>query len=128
MGCGALIQFKKIYQSQKNNENYIFTKIFGLKRQIEAYLEVYLFSNDKKDNKYEINFVKGANVFLQKYGEQENEIEKKIKLKENIKGKYEIITTPGVGVIVVIQNEKEIANKEVSLNSGLNKLNIEINN
>ena len=121
LGCGALIQFKKINQNPKNNENYIFNKIFGLKRQISAYVEVYLFSNEKKDNKFEINFISGANVFLKKNGEEEE-----IELKESIKGKYEIITEPGPGIIVAIQNGKEIANKEVSLNNGLNKYNIEL--
>ena len=121
LGCGALIQFKKINQSPKNNENYIFNKIFGLKRQISAYVEVYLFSNEQKDNKFEINFISGANVFLKKNGEEEE-----IELKESIKGKYEIITEPGPGIIVAIQNGKEIANKEVSLNNGLNKYNIEL--
>ena len=121
LGCGALIQFKKINQNPKNNENYIFNKIFGLKRQISAYVEVYLFSNEQKDNKFEINFISGANVFLKKNGEEEE-----IELKESIKGKYEIITEPGPGIIVAIQNGKEIANKEVSLNNGLNKYNIEL--
>ena len=122
LGCGALIQFKKINQNHKNNDNYIFNKIFGLKRQINAYVEVYLFSNIKKNNNFEINFINGANVFLKKTGEQEEDIE----LKENIKGKYEIITEPGTGIIVVIQNGKEIANKEVNLINGLNKFNIEL--
>lgn len=66
LGCGALIQFKKIFQGRNNNENYIFNKIFGLKKQTNAYVEVYLFSNEVKENKCEINFISGAKVFLRK--------------------------------------------------------------
>ena len=122
LGCGALIQFKKIFQNTNVNENYVFNKIFGLKRQINAYVEVYLFSNEVKNNKFEINFINGAKVLLKKIGQQEEVYE----LKENIKGRYEIITDPGYGVINVIKNGKEIASKEVSLNNGLNKINIEL--
>jgi hypothetical protein len=122
LGCGALIQFKKIYQNMNVNENYIFSKIFGLKRQVNAYIEVYLFSNTVKDNKFEINFISGAKVLLKKNGETEDVVE----LKENIKGRYDIVVEPCYGVIVVIQNGKEIASKEVALNNGLNKVNIEI--
>ena len=122
MGCGALIQFKKIYQSSNSNENYIFNKIFGLKRQTNSYVEVYLFSNEIKNNKVEINFIKGATVILKKIGEQGEEYE----LKENINGRYEISTIPGAGIIIVIKNGKEVASKEVSLINGLNKINIEL--
>ena len=122
LGCGTLIQFKKIYKNPKENENYIFSKIFGLKRQLNAYVEVYLFSNELKDNKFEINFISGANVIFKRNKEQGEELE----LKENIKGRYEIEIEPCNGIIIVIQNGKEVANKEVSLNNGLNKINIEL--
>jgi hypothetical protein len=124
LGCGALIQFKKIFQSRNNNENYIFNKIFGLKKQINAYVEVYLFSNEVKENKCEINFISGAKVLLRKTGEEDKEYQ--FELKEAIKGKYEIETEPGLCEIIIIQNDKEVAHKEVSLNIGLNKMNFEI--
>ena len=122
LGCGALVQFKKIFKSIKANENYIFNKIFGLKRQLNAYLEVYLFSNVLKDNKYEINFIKEAYVIFKKTGEQDEVYE----LNEKIKGKYEIEIEPCSGVIIVIQNGKEVANREVTLNNGLNQINLEL--
>ena len=86
LGCGALIQFKKIFQGRNSNENYIFNKIFGLKKQTNAYVEVYLFSNEVKENKCEINFISGAKVFLRKTGEEDKEYQ--FELKEVIKGKY----------------------------------------
>ena len=122
IGCGALIQFKKISRNSNINENYIFNKVFGLKRETNSYVEVYLFSNETKDNKFEINFIKGATVILKKMGEQGDELE----LKENINGRYELSTEPGAGIIIVILNGKEVANREVSLNYGLNKINIEL--
>ena len=123
-GCGALIQFKKIYHNAKINENYFFNKIFGLKRQENAYIEVYLFSNEVKDNKIEINFINGAKVLLKKIGDK-NEIYE-CELKEHIKGRYEIEVEPGIGEIIVFQKDKKVINKKVSLNNGLNKINIEL--
>ena len=122
LGCGALIQFKKIFQNYKSNPNYIFNKIFGLKRQLNAYIEVYLFSNELKDNKFEINFISDATVLFKKNGEENENFE----LKENIKGKYEMTIEPCSGAIIVIRNGKEVACKEISLNNGLNKINIEL--
>ena len=122
LGCGALVQFKKIFKGVKANENYIFNKIFGLKRQLNAYLEVFLFSNVLKDNKYEINFIKEANVLFKKTGEQDEVYE----LNEKIKGRYEIEIEPCSGVIIVIQNGKEVASREITLNNGLNQINLEL--
>ena len=123
LGCGALIQFKKIFPNyQSNNTNYIFSKIFGLKRQINAYVEVYLFSNELKDSNFEINFISDAQVLFKKKGDDQEHFE----LKENIKGRYEMTIEPCTGTIIVILNGKEVACKEISLNNGLNKINIEL--
>ena len=121
LGLGYVIQFKKIYRTQKD-KNYTFSKIFGLKRQNNAFLEVYLFSNEKKDDKIEINFIKGAKISLQKIDNNSETFE----LKEKIKGKYEISTEPGEFEIKVSINGKEFASKEINLNSGLNKINFEL--
>ena len=121
LGQGYIVQFKKIYKTQKD-KNYVFSKIFGLKRQIKAFLEVLLFSNEKKDNNIEINFINGAKILLKK---NNNNIEA-LELNEKIKGKYEIITEPGLAEICIIINGKEIVSKEINLNNGLNTINIEI--
>lgn len=62
--------------------------------------------------------------FLRKTGEEDKEYQ--FELKEVLKGKYEIKTEPGLCDIIVIQNDKEVAHKEVSLNIGINKINFEI--
>ena len=49
-----------------------------------------------------------------------------LELKERIKGKYEIIAEPGDYIINVLINGKEVSNKDINLNSGLNKINIEL--
>ena len=121
LGLGYIIQFKKIYKTPKD-KIYVFNKIFGLKRQNNAFLEVFLFSNEQKDNKIEINFIKGAKILLRR---KESETET-FELQENIKGKYEISTEPGEGEIKVILNGKEIVNKDINLNYGLNQINLEI--
>lgn len=82
----------------------------------------FLFSNEQKDNKIEINFIKGAKILLRR---KESETET-FELQENIKGKYEISTEPGEGEIKVILNGKEIVNKDINLNYGLNQINLEI--
>ena len=121
VGVGYIVQFKKIYKTQKDN-SYVFTKIFGLKRQTNAFLEVYLFSNNKKENNVEINFVGGAKILMKKISAQSEIME----LKERIKGKYEIITEPGEYGISVLINGKEVSDKVINLNNGLNKINIEL--
>jgi len=121
LGLGCVVQFKKIYKTPKD-KNYTFSKIFGLKRQSNAFLEVYLFSNEKKDDKIEINFIKGAKISLKKIGNNSETVQ----LKEKIKGKYEIVTDPGEYEIKVSVNGKEVALKEISLNNGLNKINLEL--
>ena len=57
LGCGMPIIFQKIYNKKiidnssiKNNSNYLLNKIFGLKRQIDAFVEVYLFSKNEKND------------------------------------------------------------------------------
>ena len=121
LGIGYVVQFKKIYKTPKDKK-YVFNKIFGLKRQNNAFLEVYVFSNELKNNNIEINFIKGAQIFLKK---KENE-EETFELEEKMKGKYEIIIEPGEVEIHVIIKGKEIIKKEIYLNSGLNKINIEL--
>ena len=125
LGCGMLLQFTKIFTSSDMNQNYVINKIFGLKRQIDAFLEVLVFKNIKDNEKIDIDFMSGLKVIFKKIGEQNNE-EYQIELNENIKGKYEIVTEPCFGEISVIQNGKEIAKKSVSLNTGLNKINFEL--
>ena len=93
-----------------------------MKRQIKAFLEVLLFSNEKKDNNIEINFINGAKILLKKNNKNIEALE----LNEKIKGKYEMITEPGLAEISIIINGKEIVSKEINLNNGLNKINIEI--
>ena len=121
VGVGYIVQFKKIYKTQKDNK-YVFTKIFGLKRQTNSFLEVYLFSNSKKEDNFEINFINGAKILLRQIGNESQILE----LKERIKGKYEIIAEPGDYIINVLINGKEVSNKDINLNSGLNKINIEL--
>ena len=87
-----------------------------------SFLEVYLFSNSKKEDNFEINFINGAKILMRQIGNESQILE----LKERIKGKYEIIAEPGDYIINVLINGKEVSNKDINLNSGLNKINIEL--
>ena len=100
----------------------MFSKIFGLKRQTNAFLEIYLFSNKNKDNKFEIDFIDGAKILLKRKNNNSDILE----LSEKMKGKYEIITEPGDVQINVIIQGKEKYNKDLILNNGLNTLRIEL--
>ena len=100
----------------------MFSKIFGLKRQTNAFLEIYLFSNKNKDNKFEIDFIDGAKILLKRKNNNSDILE----LSEKMKGKYEIITEPGEVQINVIIQGKEEYNKDLILNNGLNTLRIEL--
>ena len=100
----------------------MFSKIFGLKRQTNAFLEIYLFSNKNKDNKFEIDFIDGAKILLKRKNNNSDILE----LSEKMKGKYEIITEPGEVQINVIIQGKEKYNKDLILNNGLNTLRIEL--
>ena len=120
IGQGYVVQFKKIYKTQNNK--YVFSKIFGLKRQTNAFLEIYLFSNKNKDNKFEIDFIDGAKILLKRKNNNSDILE----LSEKMKGKYEIITEPGEVQINVIIQGKEEYNKDLILNNGLNTLRIEL--
>ena len=121
LGQGYVAQFKKIYKTPNDNK-YVFSKIFGLKRQTNAFLEIYLFSNENKDNKFEINFIDGAKIILKRKDNNSDVFE----MSEKMKGKYEIITEPGEVLIIVIIKGKEKFSKEVFLNNGLNTLRIEL--
>ena len=69
-----VLQFQKIFPTyniinKKNiseNGNYIINKIIGLKRQIDAYVEVYLFSKGKNENSelINVNLISEARVIL----------------------------------------------------------------
>ena len=120
IGQGYVAQFKKIYKTQGGK--YVFSKIFGLKRQTNAFLEIYLFSNKNKDNKFEIDFIDGAKILLKRKNNNSDILE----LSEKMKGKYEIITEPGDVQINVIIQGKEKYNKDLILNNGLNTLRIEL--
>ena len=73
LGCGTVVQFQKIFNTNNDTKknvsedgNYIFSKIIGLKRQIDAYVEVYLFSKGKNENNdfSGVNLITGARVVL----------------------------------------------------------------
>ena len=107
LGCGMPIVFNKIYNtnnSQKlenKNRNYLLNKIFGLKRQIDAFVEVYLFSKNEKNDFSGINLISDARVVLIKKFFESGEIvsgnvdELELEENENIKGRYEIVTEAG---------------------------------
>lgn len=142
LGCGKVVQFQKIFSinntKDKNklseNGNYIVQKLIGLKRQIDAYVEVYLFSKGKNGNNdfSEVNLISGARVILIKKFFESGDIVSgnvdEFDLEENkkIKGRYEIITVPGEAEINVFKQGYENVYKQINLKNGINKINIEL--
>ena len=138
LACGSLLQFNKIIISQsQNGEIYTLNKLFGLKRQIDCYLEVFVYLNKNNnendiDNEFDMELIDDAKVSIKRkfydgddlYSGNEDVFE--LKKNENIKGRYEIITTPGLVEIIVFKVGFEEVCKEVNLKCGENKINIEL--
>ena len=135
MGCGTIIQFQKISPNKKNlcaNGNHIVKKLIGLKRQIDSYVEVYLFSKGKENDFTGFNLISGARVILVKKFFDSGDIVSgnvdEFDLEENkkIKGRYEIITVPGEAELNVFKQGYENVYKQINLKNGINKINIEL--
>ena len=139
LGCGMPILFQKIYnknnsQNSANNSsnNYLLNKIFGLKRQIDAFVEVYLFSKNDKNDLSGINLVSGARVVLIKKFFESGDIvsgnvdELELEENKNIQGRYEIVTEAGEAELNVIKKGYENIYKKIKLKNGINKINIEL--
>ncbi len=141
LGCGSVVQFQKIYNTnnaKKNNlsqnGNYIISKLIGLKRQIDAYVEVYLFTKGKSENNdfTGVNLITDARVILIKKFFDSGDIVSgnvdEFDLEENkkIKGRYEIVTVPGEAELNVFKQGYENVYKQLNLKKGINKINIEL--
>ena len=141
LSCGMVVQFQKIIDINNinkkniaNNGNYIVNKLIGLKRQIDAYVEVYLFSKGKNENNdfSGVNLISDARVILVKKFFESGDIVSgnmdEFELEENkkIKGRYEIITVPGEAELNVFKQGYENVYKHINLKNGINKINIEL--
>ena len=142
LGCGMIVQFQKIFSTNNKNNiknisengNYIVNKLIGLKRQIDAYVEVYLFSKGKNENNdfTGVNLISGARVVLIKKFFESGDIvsgnidEFDLEENKNIKGRYEIITVPGEAELNVFKQGYENIYKQINLKKGINKINIEL--
>lgn len=142
LGSGTIVQFQKIFDTnyinnKKNiseNGNYIIHKIIGLKRQIDAYVEVYLFSKGKNENNdfTSVNLISGARVILIKKFFESGDIVSgnvdEFDLEENkkIKGRYEIVTVPGEAELNVFKQGYDNIYKQIKLKNGINRINIEL--
>ena len=138
LGCGMPIIFQKIYNkkivdnSSNKNNNYLLNKIFGLKRQIDAFVEVYLFSKNEKNDFSGINLISDAKVVLIKKFFESGDIvsgnvdELELEENKNIKGRYEIVTEAGEAELNVSKKGYETIYKKIKLKNGINKINIEL--
>ena len=136
LGCGMPILFQKIYNKKisdnSQNKNYLLNKIFGLKRQIDAFVEVYLFSKNEKNDFTGINLISDARVVLIKKFFESGDIvsgnvdELELEENKNIKGRYEIVTEAGDAELNVIKKGYENIYKKIKLKNGINKINIEL--
>ena len=117
-----LTKFIGKIKSCLNRTLFLIQSIISTSKQLIKYFEIYLFSNQNKDNKFEINFIDGAKIIL-KRKDNETDIYEMV---ERIRGKYEIFTEPGEVEISVIIKAKEKFKKDLFLNNGLNTLRIEL--
>ena len=126
--CGSVLKFSKITKSSSKGL-YMMNKIFGLRRQIDSFVEVYIYST--KENELDMELISKAKVnIVRRYGSDSmNMCEDVFHLKESdtVKGRYEIVTTPGRMTLNVIKEGYEKITKEVELKCGENKINIQLN-
>ena len=130
--CAAVLKFTQIMKPNINTSKYTINKIFRLKRQIDAYLEVYLYSNNNKVE-HKMKLIENARVILIRNYSNEivglnSQLEDKFELKESeiVRGRYEIITTPGTMRITVHKIGYQPIDKVIELKCGENKINIEL--
>ena len=130
--CATVLKFSHILKSNINNSIYTINKIFRLKRQIDAYLEVYLYSNNNNENN-EMKLIENARVILIRNYSNEivglnSQLEDKFELKESeiVRGRYEIITSPGKMRLNVVKGGYQPIDKVIELKCGENKINIEL--
>ena len=138
LGCGMPIVFHKIFNKNNNQNldnktsNYLLNKIFGLKHQIDAFVEVYLFSKNEKNDLSGINLISDARVVLIKKFFESGDIvsgnvdELELEENKNIKGRYEIVTEAGEAELNVIKKGYNNIYKKIKLKNGINKINIEL--
>ena len=132
--CGIFLQFKKIFEYDELNNPYknkLFTynRIIGLTKQIDSYVQVFIYFINEEGKNELINEAK-VTLIRKYFGDNDlylNDIEEfNFKENKNIKGRYEIITTPGECIIKVFKIGFEETSKEVNLKLGENKINIEL--
>ena len=132
MQSGCVLKFHKISKCSVGDTKYTMNKVFGLKRQIDAYLEVYIYAS-KGNDEFDMDLIQGAKVYLmRKYNSDivglNSQMEDKLELKENlyVKGMYEIITTPGTMRLIIVKDGYHQTEKVVELKRGENKVNVEL--
>lgn len=130
-----IVKMNKIFIPKSEKENFTITKYFGLKRQTNSYLEIYLYFNLDKDD-FNMQLISGADVTLRKALDgvtidtaffDESEITMLVKENKKIKGRHEIVSQPGKYFVEINKNGYESVRKEIELKSGENKYNIELN-
>ena len=132
LSCGFIVQFNQIYSVPKSNdpkELYTLNKTIGIRKQINSYLEVFIFSN--KNNDEDMELISDAKVsIIRKLNEEEiySGHEETYQLNENpnIKGRYDIVIPPGNIEIKVYKEGYNSVTKEIEVKSGENKINIEL--
>ena len=132
--CGIFLQFKKIFEYDELNNPYknkLFTynRIIGLTKQIDSYVQVFLYFINEEGKNELINNAK-VTLIRKYFGDNDlylnDDEEFNFEENKNIKGRYEIITTPGECIIKVFKIGFEETSKEVNLKLGENKINIEL--
>lgn len=124
LSCASVIKHTKI-QSPQNMIN----KFFGLRRQIDSYVEVFIYSTKEDNLDVEaVELMTDAKVTINREYDIYSNLEDTFVLKENpnIRGRYEIITSPGKVRLNVSKQGFQPIQKEIELKCGLNTINIQL--
>ena len=133
LSCGFIVQFNQIYSVLRTNnpkENYTLNKIIGIRKQIDSYLEIFIYSNCNNDG-LDMELISDAKVTLKrKLNDEEiysgNEETFQLNENPNVKGRYDIVIPPGNIEIKVFKEGYNTITKNLEIKSGENKINIEL--
>ena len=121
-----MLNFKEI-ESEK-----IIKKFIGIFKQQNSYLQVYVFKHNEKQ---EDQMISDTEVIINSLGSSSeekllfDEQETKVKLIENksVSGRYEGIVVPGKYNLNITKTGYDLVRKQITLQPGENKVNIELN-
>jgi predicted RNA binding protein with dsRBD fold (UPF0201 family) len=107
-------------------------KFIGLHKQNNSYVQVYVYyqnpvkKEDEMISNTDVIIHSAANTSEEKLLFEEQELKVKLKENKNVLGRYEAVVVPGKYTLSVNKKGFDLIRKMININSGENKINIEL--